>query len=312
MSVTMVQLARLEGFYWVARTGGFAAAARAFPYPITQPGVHQQVRKLEDELEVRLFERVGKGAMRLTPAGEALYRFVAPFYEGLGEVVRSIRAERFGGTLRVQAAGIALRELVPAWLVRLRESRADIDVELAEATPESLAMLAHGELDVLVDWLPTTPPRVRTTVVGRVTPMLALPANHRVAARRALELDSLANDTFVAYAEGSEHRALQQRALGALKLAPARILTARSAETLLAFVAAGLGYSLVPVLEGSARVHPGVALRPPGVDLGTLDIVAAWRDAGTKNPLVEAALACAPRPAPSTSRSKHRAKAERR
>lgn len=39
-------LQRLEGFYWVARIGGYARAARAFPYPITQPGVHQQVRRL--------------------------------------------------------------------------------------------------------------------------------------------------------------------------------------------------------------------------------------------------------------------------
>jgi len=43
-----MQIARLEGFYWVARTGGYAAAARAFPYPLSQPAVFQQVRKLED------------------------------------------------------------------------------------------------------------------------------------------------------------------------------------------------------------------------------------------------------------------------
>ena len=36
----MIQLQRLEGFYWVARCEGYARAARSFPYPITQPGVH--------------------------------------------------------------------------------------------------------------------------------------------------------------------------------------------------------------------------------------------------------------------------------
>ena len=34
-------LHRLEGFFWVARTGGYARAARAFPYPITQPAVRR-------------------------------------------------------------------------------------------------------------------------------------------------------------------------------------------------------------------------------------------------------------------------------
>src|SRR6266511_2976284 len=66
-----MQVARLEGFYWVARTGGYAAAARAFPYPLSQPAVFQQVRKLEKELGLRLFERVGKGELRLNAAGRA-------------------------------------------------------------------------------------------------------------------------------------------------------------------------------------------------------------------------------------------------
>ena len=39
----MIQMHRLEGFYWVATAKGYTAAARAFPYPITQPAVYQQV-----------------------------------------------------------------------------------------------------------------------------------------------------------------------------------------------------------------------------------------------------------------------------
>ena len=59
-------LQRLEGFYWVAKHQGYARAARAFPYPITQPGVHQQISRLEQELGVKLFERTGKDRVVLT------------------------------------------------------------------------------------------------------------------------------------------------------------------------------------------------------------------------------------------------------
>ena len=92
----MIQLQRLEGFYWVARCEGYARAARAFPYPITQPGVHQQVKRLESELGVRLFERVGKDRVVLTPQGRALYEYVAPFYEGLPGVCSLGRRDVFG------------------------------------------------------------------------------------------------------------------------------------------------------------------------------------------------------------------------
>jgi DNA-binding transcriptional LysR family regulator len=68
----MIQLHRLEGFYRVALHNGYAAAARGFPYPITQPAVYQQVRKLEEELGTRLFERAGRDRVEPTAAGRRL------------------------------------------------------------------------------------------------------------------------------------------------------------------------------------------------------------------------------------------------
>ena len=102
----MIQIQRLEGFYWVAFTGGYARAARAFPYPISQPAVHQQVSKLQRELETTLFERVAKDRVRLTPAGRHLFDFVAPFYEGLPAVVRSLKGAEHGGEIHIQAASL--------------------------------------------------------------------------------------------------------------------------------------------------------------------------------------------------------------
>src|SRR5688572_25522523 len=108
-----IQLHRLEGFYRVAKAGGYARAARAFPYPITQPGVVQQVKRLEDELGVALLERTGRDRVRMTAAGETLYRFCAPFFEELPGVLRSVEAGRFGGTLRIDASALVMRQVLP-------------------------------------------------------------------------------------------------------------------------------------------------------------------------------------------------------
>src|SRR4051812_37772510 len=128
----MISLSRLEGFYWVARTEGYARAARAFPYPITQPGVHQQVRRLEEELGVELFERTGKDRVGLTPQGHALYAFVAPFYEGLAPIAQALKGGTFGGRLRIHSASLHLRTLLPPWLRKLHVKRPDIEVVLTE------------------------------------------------------------------------------------------------------------------------------------------------------------------------------------
>ena len=113
-----MQLHRLEGFHFVARTGGYARAARAFPYPITQPAVHQQIKKLESELGVVLFERVAKDRVILTPQGRRLHEFVAPFFDQLPSVVRSVRSAPDGGELRILAPALLLRALLPPWVHR--------------------------------------------------------------------------------------------------------------------------------------------------------------------------------------------------
>ena len=87
----MIQIHRLEGFYWVVKAGGYSKAARAFPYPITQPAVHQQVKKLEDELGITLLERIGKDYMKPSPAGRMLFEFVRPFFEGLDAILRAVK-----------------------------------------------------------------------------------------------------------------------------------------------------------------------------------------------------------------------------
>src|SRR6476469_5524676 len=102
----MIQIQRLEGFYWVARVGGYAKAARQFPYPITQPGVHQQVRRLEEDLGVQLFERVGKDRVALTAQGQVLFEHVAPFYERLPSLEEELKAGPTRGTLRIAAGGL--------------------------------------------------------------------------------------------------------------------------------------------------------------------------------------------------------------
>src|SRR5262249_19575813 len=125
----MIPLQRLEGFYWVAKTEGYARAARSFPYPITQPGVHQQVRRLESHLDVQLFERVGKDRVVLTPAGRLLYEFVAPFFEKLASVEQMIRTGA-EGALRIQASPHLLRQLLPPWLRRIQSKYPGINLEV--------------------------------------------------------------------------------------------------------------------------------------------------------------------------------------
>jgi len=289
-----LQLQRLEGFYWVAKHQGYARAARAFPYPITQPGVHQQISRLEKELGLKLFERVGKDRVVLTPAGRALHAFVAPFLEQLPLVLASLREGSFAGTLRIGASGLSLRHLLPPWLRRLRAKRPEIEVALSELKVADLPLLRSGEVDLLVDHLPEVPDDVAVRRVGEARAFIALPSDHPLADRRQLSLAELTGEPFVAYHADLRSRELQLRALERYGGPPGRMHAADSAESILGLVAAGVGWSIIPWLSEAGPRVAGVVVRPLDVPGATFPISAAWRRGGPPNPFVQAALELAP------------------
>lgn len=291
----MIQLARLEGFYWVGRTSGYSRAARAFPYPITQPGVHQQVRKLETELGLRLFERAGHDRVRLTAAGQALYDFAAPFFEQLPAMVRAMRAGDFGGTLRIHAPGHILRNLLPAWLRALRADHPRIEIDLIETGTADLELLRRCESDLLIDHLPSVPEDIATLEVGMVRSFIVLPARHPLAKRRGLTLSDLSDERFIAYHPDRAHHDRQMQALALFNVVPRSLSYADTSDTIIGMVAAGLGFSVVPSLHRKGPQSPDVVARVVRDPRAEFRVYAAWRKNAPANPLLKAALSLAPR-----------------
>ena len=292
----MVQIQRLEGFYWVARTGGYARAARSFPYPITQPAVHQQVKKLERELRTTLFERVSKDRMQLTPAGERLYRFVQPFFEGLQGVVRSLREGTYGGELRVATAGLFLRHLLPPWLARLYRVNSEVQVHVREAITLDLEPLRRGEVDAIVDHLPSAPADVSTMRVATMWPFVVLARSHPLARRAKLALSAFQGEAFVAYNPGMLGHSLQMQALARHAVTPSRILSASSVDSIVGLVEAGLGYSIVPALEPTGPRIRGLVVLPLEAPKVEFPVHVIWRKDTPENPILDSFLESAPKP----------------
>jgi DNA-binding transcriptional LysR family regulator len=290
----MIQLSRLEGFYWVATTGGYARAARAFPSPITQPGVHAQVKRLEAELGLRLFRRAGKETVVLTAEGEALYRFVKPFYEALPRVVASLKGQAFPGRLTIGASALALRHLLPPWMRRLQVKAPQIELSLLELHVADVELLRRGRCDMLVDYLARVPKDVEVQEVAECKTFLALPAHDELADREKVSLEQLDRRTFIAYGADLGLRELQLAALESHRVVPEKVAYADSSETILGLVAAGIGFSLVPWLADQGPRLAGVVARRFDVAGSTFRIVAASLKTPHPNPFVRLALECAP------------------
>jgi DNA-binding transcriptional LysR family regulator len=286
-----MQIARLEGFYWVARSGGYAAAARAFPYPLTQPAVFQQVRKLEKELGVRLFERVGKAEVRLTVAGRQLYEHAAPFFERLPAVERALKAATPARELRIAAEALILQQVLPGWIRRLQRRAPDLHVDVRELAAPDPDILRTGEVDLAVAYFPTAlPAGLASRPVATLSSFLVFPTSSEVARRPQVGLRQLAGETFVTYNPGTIHHELQRLALARSGAAPARVISASTTEAILGLVAAGVGCSLVPSIDEASLSRSGVVARPFAPGRGRFPVRAVWRARGPVNPAVDVAL----------------------
>ncbi len=151
----MLNIHHLELFYYVAKHHGVSAAARNMPYGIQQPAISGQILALEDYLGGPLFQR---RPFALTHAGEELFTFIKPFFDGLEGVEDKIRG---GATqvVRLAASSIILRDHLPEMLQRLRPKFPKLKVLLREGVqPQIERWLADQEVDLAVTVLDGTPP----------------------------------------------------------------------------------------------------------------------------------------------------------
>lgn len=135
----------LELFYYVAKFGGISEAVRNMPYGIQQPAISSQIIQLEEFLGVTLFQR---RPFELTPAGEELYAFVAPFFGNLDRMTEKLQ----GGTahsIRVGASEVILRDHLPTLVQEVRKRFPKLKMVLREGyQPQLEQWLDRQEIDL--------------------------------------------------------------------------------------------------------------------------------------------------------------------
>ena len=167
---------QLELFYYVAKFKGVSRAARQMPYGIQQPSVSAQVKALERDLGVTLFER---RPFELTPAGEELFRFVEPFFGKIPEV----RAKLQGAArIRVGASPIIFRDYFPPVIEAVRRQFPGLNMILrAMNQPELIDSLERDELDVVISLIPDNlSPGVRAVQIIALPLCLLAPKANRI------------------------------------------------------------------------------------------------------------------------------------
>lgn len=197
-----MELSHLRCFLAVADTLHFSRAAEKLN--LSQPALSTQIRRLEEYLGVRLFER-SRQKTTLTYSG-TVYREEAQ--QILAMANRSIHRARLAcegriGLLRIGFISTAAAYVIPSLVSEFRRDFPDVELELRHhLTAEQVNLLNGNKIDIGFLRIPLPEQgELRTTPIHREPFKLFLPASHALSVQRDLTLRHLSGAEFVTYSK---------------------------------------------------------------------------------------------------------------
>ena len=256
-----MKLNQLRYICEVAQRGLNVSAAAEALYT-SQPGVSKQIRLLEDELGVRIFERSGKHLSRVTPAGEQILE-VAQRILLETQNIRAIAEEHqheSRGSLSIATTHTQARHALPPVVEAFRRRYPQVSLHMHQGTPLQIAELAaRGSVDfaIATEALELFEDLVMMPCY-RWNRSIIVPRGHPLTEVEPLTLEAVAGYPIVTYVFGFTGRSKLDRAFAAAGLKPEVVFTATDSEVIKTYVGLGLGVGIMATMAFDPERDPGL------------------------------------------------------
>jgi DNA-binding transcriptional LysR family regulator len=260
-------LADLRAFAAVGELQSFAAAARSLH--LSQPALSRRISNLEDQLGVRLLDRTTR-SVELTALGRRFLGETRNLLAGLDRSVVSLHdvAHLEAGDVTVGCVFSAVHHFLPPVIRSFRAQHPHVLVRIIEEGADAvLASVMSGEADFALNYTGMQDPEVEFTPLLREPFVLACPAGHPLARRRAVRWDELADHPYALVSHASRNRVLIDQALAEVARLRRPVCEVRHVSTLIGLVENGLAIAVVPrlALPRKPASVVGVRLDKPAI-----------------------------------------------
>ncbi|KND59886.1 Chromosome initiation inhibitor [Candidatus Burkholderia verschuerenii] len=284
----MLDLGQVRCFVAAATELNFRRAAALLN--MTQPSLNRQIHLLEENLGVKLFERIGR-TVKLTTEGRVFLADASRLLSIAEQAESTVRRASKGTTGRVRLGftGAAGYELIPELLMAAKHALPDIDVVLLElVSVAQIEAFAAKAIDLgFLRPLPSRQP-LEFLLVDKEPMIVALPAGHALCRFDEIELAQLDDQAFIMHSP-THGKYFYERIMGMFTttdVKPQFTQYIDQTPTILSLVRAGLGVSILPF--SSQRFHyDNVEFRRIAGQSVQAEMSMAWR-ADQDNPAVTA------------------------
>jgi LysR family transcriptional regulator, hydrogen peroxide-inducible genes activator len=266
---------------------------------VSQPTLSIAVKKLEEELDVVLFER-GKQGVMVTPLGQRIVTMASQVLEqaaGIKDVADADK-DQLRGPIALGTLATVGPYLLPQFIPLLQEMAPQLSLYVEEATQAALALkLRNGDLDAILVTAPFNEPDVVAQPLFDEPFVVLLPAQHRLATKAVIEAADLDPAEVLLLAEGHRFREQVLEAFPHLRpressgsLQNRGFMRGSTLETLRHMVASGLGLTILPQTAAQAPLYAPKLLvtRPFAEPVPKRTLALAWRVSFPRHKAIDA------------------------
>jgi LysR family cys regulon transcriptional activator len=218
----------------------------------SQPGVSRQIRELEEELGIDIFERNGKRLTGLTEPGKEVLHIVERLLLEAENLQRAgeTYSGKTTGTLSIAATHTQTRYVLPRAVQHFRTAFPDVRIALQQSAPEHIAeWVLSGKADI----------GIATEGLSRFDGLVSFPCyewhhvivvpnDHPLRKANSVTLEHLAEHPLITYDIGFTGRSHIDEAFSTQGLAPDIVLTAMDSDVIQQYVSLGLGVGIVAAM----------------------------------------------------------------
>lgn len=266
-----MELQALRGFYWAGVHGSFSKAGKILN--VGQSAVSHQVKALEEELRVKLYERAGRG-IHLTPAGKVLMAYVDIILQTLDNIETHF-AELAGspeGTVTMAAYRGIMQYKLPQIVQSFKKKNPEIRLVILNKPldTEILDIVSAGDADFGITSSWNDFMDLSFYEVWSYDMFLCVPAYHRLAGRRTVSLKEITREPLILYEPENSIRRRTEEIFRKNNVAYNFVIETGGATVIQEYVKIGQGISIVSGLVTQATEDPALSYIPITEHLGKL------------------------------------------
>jgi LysR family cys regulon transcriptional activator len=215
----------------------------------SQPGVSHQIKLLEEELDIKIFERSGKKLTGISPAGYAVLEHVNALLNNVKNIKQAAReySNANRGSLSIATTHTQAQFILPPILQKFSNKFPRIDLQVHQGNPKAMCQLAaNNSVDFVIasetidefDELITIP-------AYRWNRYIVVPKGHSLTRKKKISLVDLASFPILTYTLGLTGRSKLDRTFHHANLEPNVVFTATDSDVIKTYVRLGFGVGII-------------------------------------------------------------------